>query len=432
MHWVKEEVRLVAIPANDKRVLRKLAREVAEIAALPVQQERIEGWRALNDLQMRRPMVRIYEIPWHEMNVDGELDLLCEDPFCRGQELLLRQTLYVEKHLPADNIVEDVVYSPLAIHDSGFGMRPQYSGPFSASATVTGQDWEINSRYFERQLLSEQDLDKIKMPEVWHDEGASDDVYGQLCEIFDGILRVEQRGATGFWYALWDDLIAWFGVTEGLTALVTEPELVHSVLQRYSKATLSRVQQYEQHGLLSANACNTRVGSGGPAYTKDLPATGNGMQRSQMWGNATSQIFSHVSPKHHDEFALQYELPWLESWALTYYGCCEPLHNKTALMDKIPNLRKVSMSAWADVEAMARWAGDRVVLSHKPSPAILAGTVFDAEAVRRGLENVLEATRGCNISLVMKDISTVAHEPQRLWEWARVASEVVEAFAATL
>jgi hypothetical protein len=117
---------------------------------------------------------------------------------------------------------------------------------------------------------------------------------------------------------------------------------------------------------------------------------------------------------------------------LTYYGCCEPLHNKTALMDKIPNLRKVSMSAWADVEAMARWAGDRVVLSHKPSPAILAGTVFDAEAVRRGLENVLEATRGCNISLVMKDISTVAHEPQRLWEWARVASEVVEAFAATL
>jgi len=421
----------MTIAPHDKQVLRQLAREVAEIAARPEQQKRIEGWRALNDLEMKKPMVRIYEIPWHEMNVDGELDLRCEDEFCRAQEMSLRQTLYVERHLPADNIVEDVVYSPLAIHDTGFGMHPQYSGPFSAAITASGQDWEINSRYFERQISSERDVEKIKMPEVWHDEPASDDTYSMLCDIFDGILRVEKRGATGFWYALWDDLIAWFGVTEGLTALVLERELVHRVLERYGEATQWRIRQYEDLGLLSANACNTRVGSGGPAYTRELPATGNALKRSQMWGNATSQIFSHVSPKHHDEFALQYELPWLEPWALSYYGCCEPLHNKTALMDKIPNLRKVSMSAWAHVETMAQWAGDRVVLSHKPSPAILAGMVFNAEAVRDGLAGVLEKTRGCNISLVMKDISTVANRPQRLWEWARIASEVAQEFSAT-
>lgn len=425
------EAQPMTIKPNDKRVLRQLAREVAGIAARPEQQERIEGWRDLNDLQMKKPMVRIYEIPWHEMDVDGELLLRCEDDFCRGQEMLLRQTLYVEKHLPGDNIVEDVVYSPLAIHDSGFGMHPQYSGPFSTSATASGQDWEINSRYFERQIVTDRDVEKIRMPEVWHDEQASDDTYSVLCEIFDGILRVEKRGATGFWYALWDDLIAWFGVTEGLTALMLEPDLVHRVLQRYGEATQSRIRQYEDIGLLSANACNTRVGSGGPAYTRALPETGNALKRNQMWGNATSQIFSHVSPKHHAEFALQYELPWLEPWALSYYGCCEPLHSKTQLMDNIPNLRKVSMSAWADVETMAQWAGDRVVLSYKPSPAILAGTISDGEAVRDGLVDVLEKTRGCNISLVMKDISTVANKPQRLWEWERIAYEVAEEFAAT-
>jgi hypothetical protein len=149
-----------------------------------------------------------------------------------------------------------------------------------------------------------------------------------------------------------------------------------------------------------------------------------------MWGSATSQIFAHVSPQHHDEFALRYEIPWMEEWALSYYGCCEPLHNKTRLLDKIPNLRKVSMSAWADVGEMAEWAGDRIVLSHKPSPAIVAGTSFDGEAVRRGLLDVLEHTRGCNISLVMKDISTVGNKPKRLWEWARIATEVTEEFEA--
>ncbi len=30
----------------------------------------------------------------------------------------------------------------------------------------------------------------------------------------------------------------------------------------------------------------------------------------------------------------------------------------------------------------------------------------------------------------MKDISTVRYHPQRLWEWARIAMEVAEEFAA--
>lgn len=420
----------MGMPERDMQVLRALARQVAEIAARPEQQQRIEGWRALNDLQMQKPMVRIYEIPWHEMNVDGELDLKCDDPFCRGQETLLRWSLYVERHLPADNIVEDVVYSPLAIHDTGLGLRPQYSGPFSAAVTASGQDWEINSRYFEPQIVDDGDVEKIRMPQVSHDEKTTDEVFNRLCEIYDGILRVEKRGATGFWHALWDDLICWFGVTEGLSALIRKPELVHRVLQRYSQACELRIQQYETLGLLSANACNTRVGSGGPAYTRELPATGSSLRREQMWGSATSQIFAHVSPAHHEEFALRYEIPWLEKWALCYYGCCEPLHNKLHLLDQIPNLRKVSMSAWADVSQMAEWAQERIVLSHKPNPAALAGTTFDGQAVRRGLKEVLEKTRGCNISLVMKDISTVANRPQRLWEWARIASEVTEEFAA--
>jgi hypothetical protein len=420
------------IPDKDRLNLQQLAGEVATFAAQPEQQERIEGWRALNDLEMTKPMVRIYEIPWHEMNVDGELDLACEDEFCRGQEMLLRQSLYVQRHLAADNIIEGVVYSPLAIHDSGLGMRPGFSGPFSTAVTASGLDWEITSRYFDPQIVDESDVEKIQTPEVWHDERASDETYNRLCEIYDGILRVEKRGATGFWHALWDDLICWFGVTEGLSALVSNPDLVHKVLERYSQASDSRIKQYEELGLLSANACNTRVGSGGPAYTKELPATGSGLKRNEMWGNATSQIFSHVSPEHHDEFALRYEIPWMEEWALSYYGCCEPLHNKTHLLEEIPNLRKVSMSAWADVDQMAVWAQDRTVLSYKPSPAIVAGMSFDGEAVRRGLLDVLQKTRGCNISLVMKDISTVANKPRRLWEWARIASEVTEEFAASI
>ena len=49
--------------------------KLAEIAALPVHQEKARLWQKLNDLESERPMVWINEIPWHEMNVDGELTL---------------------------------------------------------------------------------------------------------------------------------------------------------------------------------------------------------------------------------------------------------------------------------------------------------------------------------------------------------------------
>ena len=74
------------ISASDKETLRYLASEIAEIAALPVQQETISLWKALNSLKPVRPMVMIDQVCWHEMDVDSELAVQCEDPFCRNIE----------------------------------------------------------------------------------------------------------------------------------------------------------------------------------------------------------------------------------------------------------------------------------------------------------------------------------------------------------
>jgi len=46
------------------------------------------------------------------------------------------------------------------------------------------------------------------------------------------------------------------------------------------------------------------------------------------------------------------------------------------------------------------------------------------------MEEKLEKARrfGCVLEIHMKDISTVKYQPQRLWEWARIAAEVVEKY----
>ncbi|HJN15740.1 MAG TPA: hypothetical protein QGH10_09630, partial [Armatimonadota bacterium] len=76
----------MSVSKQDREVIRDLAKEIAEIAALPKQQETIALWKASNSLKPVRPMVMIDQIPWHEMEVDGELSLQTEDGFCRGLE----------------------------------------------------------------------------------------------------------------------------------------------------------------------------------------------------------------------------------------------------------------------------------------------------------------------------------------------------------
>ena len=47
----------MTLSSSDKDILRDLARQVAEIARLPVHAEKAELWRKLNDLESVRPMV---------------------------------------------------------------------------------------------------------------------------------------------------------------------------------------------------------------------------------------------------------------------------------------------------------------------------------------------------------------------------------------
>jgi hypothetical protein len=140
-----------------------------------------------------------------------------------------------------------------------------------------------------------------------------------------------------------------------------------------------------------------------------------------------SQIFSAVSPAMHEEFALQYECRWLQRFGLTYYGCCEPLDRKVEILRRhVPNLRKLSMSPWVDLDLAAQNVGTDFVFSYKHSPALLATDTWDPDFVRRSLQQDLKRLRGLHVEIIMKDISTVRYEPRRLWEWAQIAREVAE------
>ena len=211
--------------------------------------------------------------------------------------------------------------------------------------------------------------------------------------------------------------------------LAARPDMVHEAMKRMLAAGMSQLEQVEKLNLLALNNDHVFISSGGYSYTKELPGKDFDPARvkpGNMWGFATAQIFAAVSPEMHWEFAVQYEMQWLEKWGLNYYGCCEPLDGKMELMRRIPRLRKVSMSPWINVDRAVKEVGDKYVFSFKPSPAILAEDEWRPEAARAVIREVLEKGRGCHIEVIMKDISTVRYKPQRLWEWSKIAMEEAE------
>ncbi len=64
--------------------------------------------------------------------------------------------------------------------------------------------------------------------------------------------------------------------------------------------------------------------------------------------------------------------------------------------------------------------------SCKPNPAHLATSTFDEELIRKDLTETKALCQkfGCPLEFILKDISTVAYSPQRLWRWAEIAMEV--------
>jgi hypothetical protein len=102
------------------------------------------------------------------------------------------------------------------------------------------------------------------------------------------------------------------------------------------------------------------------------------------------------------------------------------LDDKMSFVRQIPNLRKVSMSSWVDVERGAEQIGREFVFSRKPNPAVVAGESWDQGAVERDLRDTIEACarHGSPLELILKGISTVRRRPQRLWEWAALASRL--------
>ncbi len=410
--------------ASDRKILRSLAYRYADVSLESRNAEKRDLHRASNDLKMKRPVVLIDELPWNEMNIDNALTLQCEDPYLRSVEWSLRTALYKRKYFPADAFFPHFVRVQKVVESSGIGIEVKEE---TLSVDPTNH---IVAHHYNDLLAIEGELEKLHLPEIRYNEAETMRRYSLLGELIGDILPIRLSGLDTFYVVVWDDIACYRGVTNLLMDLADRPDFMHQIADKLFQIERSYLDQMENLGLLDIGGDLLHCT---PMLTGDLPGKdfdGNKVTRKDIWGRGAAQIFASVSKTMHEEFDIEYMIPTIGQCGLTYYGCCEPLDKKIDIVERIPNLRKISITPWANVDIAAEAIGKKYVLASKPNPASVAVPMLDGENLKKEIKRILDAGKrnGCAMDIVLKDISTCNGRPQNIFEWEKIVMAMVESY----
>jgi hypothetical protein len=158
---------------------------------------------------------------------------------------------------------------------------------------------------------------------------------------------------------------------------------------------------------------------------RDPAANKFGVQREDLWCFMASQEFTAVSPAMQEEFLLRYQIPIMSHFGLVAYGCCEDLTNKIDILRKIPNLRRIAVSPFADVAKCAEQIGEEYVLSYRPSPADMVSYDYNPERIKSILRRDFKICRNSYIDITLKDVETVQGDPERMRKWVALTRDLI-------
>jgi len=406
--------------SHDRIILRNLAAQVREIATRPEMVKRRARWVEHNSLRSKEPMMLVFpEGAWEELLPDHVL--ACYDGQARAVEWELRRRIYTFQHFKDDSVCEAEWVVDGRITDTGWGLEP-----------IKVQSSDIRGAVRIQPILNgRDDLRKLRYPDLVYDPVDHNRRLEEMQELFGDLLTIQRKGIALISFHLWSQYIYLRGERDCMTDLIDAPEMIQEAMAFFAEGNKRLLQQMIDLNLLSLNNDNTYQSSGGNGYTDMLPAPGfdpGRIRPCDMWASAESQELASVSPRMHRAFALQYEKELLAPFGLTGYGCCEDLSGKlTDILTLLPNIRRISISPFANVDRSAETLQGKAIFSWKPQPAHLVGH-FDAAAIRAYIRHTLEVCQinGCFLEMILKDTHTCEHHPDRFDEWTRIAREEIE------
>lgn len=403
----------VRIPAVDRDILRRLAERLRFASESEDNLRKIGLWSAINSLNSGTPVILTSpEGAWGEILPEAAME--CVHPLARAWEYQLRVLLTHHEVIRDDRPLEACLDIGWSMDGGSFGVEiPHLQGESRGSYV-----WDPPIKDLAR------DLSLLKFREPVVDRTRTMSEIAEAESVFEGILRVRLRGPHFWTNGLTGDVIKLIGLERMMFLMYDDPEGLHRLMAWKRDEQAHYLSILEQENLLTLNNASDMIASGGIGWTSELPGAGfDGVIRlSDLWGFAESQETVGVSPAMFDEFVFPYQKPILERYGLNCYGCCEGVEKRLDTILKIPRLRRVSVSPWADQEACAQKLGRQVVFSRKPNPSPVC-TGFNETEIREDLRRTLRIAGKLNLEIILKDTHTVQNDRTRIPRWVEIARE---------
>ncbi len=417
-----------AVSEHDQRILRDLARKVAELAHGPRNLELKRQWYLHDQGRADRPMVLTENDAGLHL-IEKEFALQCEGDWAKGQEYGMRQGLLHFEVVADDSTFEPWINVPWRVWNNGYGVEIKRTRGVDTHGGNTGYHWEAPIKDLE------EEFGRLRPREFFVDREGSRRDWERAQEVYDGILPLRRRGNHFWTLGMTQTAIFLIGLEELMVYMYDCPEALHEFMAFLRDDHLGFVDFMEREGLFTLNNENDYCGSGSRGYTRALPQPDRQsdapVRARDLWALSESQETVGISPEQFAEFIFPYQQAVAERFGKCYYGCCEPVHNRWDSLKRLNNLARVSVSPWCDEEFMSKACAESgIVYSRKPSPSLISTDHFDETRISEDLRQTATLCReaGCTLEIVMKDVHTVAGDTTRLPRWTALAREAIEKY----
>lgn len=409
---------------KDLKIIHELAEKVNVISNQPRYEKARRLWTDHNDLKAgTEPLIWVCpddDGGWLELVPYSSLKT--EDPDLQVLEHRLRKLIYQHENFDDDYVQEPVLRFDIPGEYTGhtFGDAAQ---EYAWGIPVRSQRVTNGAYHLDNYLDSEENVERLLQHEVDFrpDTAECERLSEKYTNAVEGLIDIQFTVPyVTLVQSVYIELVHLRGLTELMLDLYDNPEWLHKILDHMSASKVRLLDRLEQSNMLYDNRSNVYTGSGGLGYTSYNEGD-HSCKLSNMWGFADTQEFSDVSPEMFGEFAIAYQKRGLNKFGLISYGCCEPLTNKfDIIFSSLPNIRRLSISPWADVNIAAEKIKDKAVFSWKPNPSLVCNGI-DEPSMSKMLAETAKATKDCVTEIILKDIRTCGGTPENLQKFIRMA-----------
>lgn len=413
------------ISAEDRAILREVAKKQIELANREENKNRIDAWYRHNSLQGEKPLIHLEMWTFSQEILPQRLK--CKGEFAREVETKLYCNFLNQELFDDDRVTPDCYELN---YDMDFTL-------FDINIKIDHTDGADGKESLGHQFESiiqdlEEDYDKLKPSSFGVNIESTMAKKRVIEEAIGDILPV--RLQMDCLYSVPTQMLVHFMSMENMMYNMYDyPDLFKEMMNRIADDTLAYYRLLEEKQVILPTVGHEALGQGSWCYNRELPGWEEHGKRpftaKDVWGFMDSQETVGISPEMYEEFIFPCYQKIAGEFGLLSYGCCEPVDPIwDNCLSKLTNLRKVSISPWCNEQFMGeRLRGGKVIFHRKPSPNYLGvGANLDEEAFRSHIRASLLAARGCRMEITQRDVYTINRDEGKARRYVEIIREEVE------